>query len=73
QLSHDGGKRWTEVSRNVRGVPDGTYVSRVIASAAAPGRAYATFDAHRDGDFRPYVFRTEDFGKTWTPAMAGLP
>jgi len=48
-------------------------VSRVIASARAPGAAYAAFDAHRDGDFRPFVFRTEDFGATWMPLHADLP
>jgi photosystem II stability/assembly factor-like uncharacterized protein len=73
QVSRDGGLTWTEVSRNVAGVPDGTYVSRVIGSAKGPGVAYATFDAHRDGDFRPYVFRTENFGATWTPLATGLP
>ncbi|MDP2959771.1 MAG: hypothetical protein Q8N53_25430 [Longimicrobiales bacterium] len=73
QVSRDGGKTWTEVSRNVRGVRDGTYVSRVDASSRGLGVAYAAFDAHRDGDFRPYVFRTEDFGATWTPLHAGLP
>ena len=73
QVTRDGGKTWTEVSRNVRGVRDGTYVSRVEASARGAGAAYATFDAHRDGDFRPYVFRTDDFGATWTPLHAGLP
>ncbi len=73
QVSRDGGKTWTEVSRNVRGVRDGTYVSRVEASTRGLGVAYAAFDAHRDGDFRPYVFRTEDFGATWTPVHAGLP
>ncbi|MBI4539124.1 MAG: hypothetical protein HY704_06390 [Gemmatimonadetes bacterium] len=73
QVSRDGGRSWTEVSRNVRGVQGGTYVSRVIASAAGPGVAYASFDAHRDGDFAPYVFRTRDFGRTWQPLMNGLP
>ncbi len=73
QVSRDGGRSWSEVSRNVRRVADGTYVSRVIASARAPGAAYAAFDAHRDGDFRPFVFRTEDFGATWMPLHAGLP
>ncbi|HUG40790.1 MAG TPA: hypothetical protein VMM12_09905 [Longimicrobiales bacterium] len=72
QLSRDGGASWTNVAANVRGVPDGTYVSRVLASRGAPGAAYATFDAHRDGDFRPYAFRTPDFGRTWTPIVAGL-
>ncbi len=73
QVSRDGGATWTEVSRNVSGVPDGTYVSRITASFASTGRAYATFDAHRDGDFRPYVFRTDDFGASWTPLHATLP
>ncbi|NIP77942.1 MAG: hypothetical protein GWM90_01560, partial [Gemmatimonadetes bacterium] len=72
QLSRDGGRTWTNVAGNVEGVPDGTYVSRVIASRSAPGVAYATFDAHRDGDFRPYVFRTTDFGATWAPRANGI-
>jgi photosystem II stability/assembly factor-like uncharacterized protein len=73
QLSRDGGANWTEVSGNVRGVPTGTYVSRITPSGAVAGRAYAAFDAHRDGDFSPYLFKTEDFGASWTPLTAGLP
>lgn len=73
QVSRDHGATWTEVSGNVPGIADGTYVSRVTASARGAGVAYAAFDAHRDGDFRPYLFRTEDFGATWTPLHAGLP
>lgn len=72
QVSRDGGASWTNVAANISEVPDGTYVSRVLASRAAAGTAYATFDAHRDGDFRPYVFRTADFGRTWAPIVAGL-
>lgn len=73
QVSRDGGYTWTEVSRNVEGVADGTYVSRVIASASGRGVAYVTFDAHRDGDFAPYVFKTEDYGDSWTALRNGLP
>ncbi len=73
QLSRDGGATWTEVSGNVPGLPAGTYVSRITPSAAAAGKAYGAFDAHRDGDFSPYLFRTDDFGATWTPIMNGLP
>ncbi len=73
QVTHDGGQSWTEVSSNVPDLRAGTYVSRVLASATEPGAAYATFDAHRDGDFSPYVYRTRDFGTTWTPLTNGLP
>ena len=73
QVSRDGGRSWTEVSRNVRGIRDGAYVSRVIGSVTGAGVAYATFDDHRVGDFAPYVFRTRDFGQSWQPLMNGLP
>ncbi len=73
QVSRDGGKTWTEVSRNIKQLPDGSYVSRVIASRKGAGTAYAAFDAHRDGDFAPYVFKTADFGQNWTGLTNGLP
>jgi hypothetical protein len=73
QVSRDGGKTWANVSSNVPGVPNGTFVSRVAASSAARGTAYVAFDGHRDGDFTPYVFRTRDFGTTWTAVAHGLP
>ncbi len=73
QVSQDGGKSWTEVSKNINGVNDGTYVSRVIASLQSPGMAYVTLDAHRDGDWRPYVFKTSNFGQSWTKLTNGLP
>ena len=73
QVSTDGGRAWNEVSGGAPGLPAGTYVSRVLASAEGRGTAYVTFDAHRDGDFRPYVYRAEDFGTAWTPLHDGLP
>ena len=73
QVSRDGSRTWSERSSNVPGVRDGTYVSRIVASRSGPGVAYAAFDAHRDGDFEPYLFRTTDFGETWTSLTAGLP
>ena len=73
QVSQDGGRTWTEVSRNVHGLPDGTFVSRIVASNAGVGVAYATFDGHRSGDFKPYVYRTRDFGRSWEPLINGLP
>ena len=73
QISRDGGGSWRNVSERIPGVPRGTYVSRVIASVTGPGVAYVTFDAHRDGDFTPYILRTGDFGETWTGLTDGLP
>lgn len=72
QLSRDGGDTWTEVSGNVP-VADGTYVSRITASAFDRATAYAAFDGHRDGDFRPWLFKTTDFGRTWEPLHGTLP
>ena len=55
------------------GVRDGTYVSRIIASRSGSAVAYVAFDAHRDGDFEPYIYRTTNFGESWTSLTAGLP
>src|SRR3989304_365825 len=46
QVSRDGGRTWSEVSGNIRGTPNGAFVSRVIASRSGPGAAYVTFGAH---------------------------
>jgi photosystem II stability/assembly factor-like uncharacterized protein len=73
QLSRDGGATWTEVGRNIRGIADGSFVDRIVASSAGPGAAYVAFDRHRAGDFAPYIFRTADFGRSWTRVTTGLP
>lgn len=72
-LTRDGGINWTEVTDNFQRVPANTWVSRVRPSAFELGRAYVTFDGHRDGDLTTYVFRTDDFGETWKRLGAGLP
>jgi len=73
QVSRDGGDSWSEVGSNIASVNDTTYVSRVIASAAGEGVAYVTLDGHRRGDFAPHVFKTTDFGASWTRITDGLP
>jgi len=73
QITRDGGKSWKNVVEKVPGVPKGTYVSRVIASAHAEGAAYVTFDGHRMDDFGIYVFTTTDFGETWKAIRNGIP
>ena len=66
QLTRDGGKSWTNVVANVPGLPAASWVSWVEASRFAPATAYAAFDRHTFGDMTPWVFRTTDFGKSWT-------
>jgi photosystem II stability/assembly factor-like uncharacterized protein len=73
QLSIDGGTNWTELSGAIAGVKNGTFVGDIVASSASRGTAFVSFDAHRDGDFAPYLFRTTDFGRTWTAVVNGLP
>lgn len=73
QLTRDGGRTWTNVRPNLKGVPERTWVSRVEPSHFDPATAYVAFDGHRRNDFRPYLFRTTDYGRTWTGLAAGLP
>ncbi len=72
-LTRDGGVHWTELTDRFPGVPANTWVSRVRPSGFEEGRAYVTFDGHRFGDITTYVFRTDDFGETFTRLSDGLP
>ncbi len=65
-LTRDSGKHWTNVVKNVKGLPPYSWVSWVEASRYEAGTAYAAFDRHTFGDMNPWVYRTTDFGKTWT-------
>ena len=74
-LSRNHGGEWKDLTKAMAaaGAPEDHYVTRVFASAHKPGRAYVTKAGwHRD-DYRPFVFRTEDFGETWTAVTGNLP
>jgi photosystem II stability/assembly factor-like uncharacterized protein len=71
--TRDDGKTWTNLTQNIPDLPANTWCSRVTASKHVEGRVYATFDGHRENDFRPYVFTSEDFGATWTKLHDSLP
>jgi photosystem II stability/assembly factor-like uncharacterized protein len=71
-ITQDDGGNWTKVNDNMTGAPKGYWVSRVIASPHAEGTAFVTFTGFREDDWNPYVFKTTDFGKTWTK-IEGLP
>lgn len=64
------GLEWQEITR---GLPRKKHVSRVVASAFDPGTVYLVLNGRRDDDFRPYIYRSTDFGKTWTDISANIP
>ncbi len=72
QVTEDGGESWRRIE-TFPTVPDMTYVSRLEASLHHPDVVYAAFDAHKDGDFEPYVLRSDDRGATWRSITGDLP
>jgi photosystem II stability/assembly factor-like uncharacterized protein len=72
QVTEDGGGHWRKIEK-VEGVPEMTYVSALAASQHDANVVYAAFDNHKVGDFKPYVLRSGDRGKTWTSIAGDLP
>ncbi len=72
QVTKDGGKSWTNVRDRIPGHP-GYWVSRVEASHLSASTAYATMTGLRNDDFRPFIWRTTDFGQSWTSIAGNLP
>ncbi len=70
QLTKDGGATWNNVAGNITGLPKDNWVSWVEASRFDAATAYATIDRHSFGDMGTYLYRTADYGKTWTPLVS---
>jgi photosystem II stability/assembly factor-like uncharacterized protein len=70
QLTRDGGKTWSNVVGNVPKLAKNSWVSWVEASVHDPATAYATFDRHTFGDMTPYIYKTTDYGKTWSAIVS---
>ncbi len=71
-VTEDGGRNWRRIAL-FPGVPDMTYVSCLTASAHEVDTVFATFDNHKNGDFKPYVLRSTDRGDTWVSIAGDLP
>jgi photosystem II stability/assembly factor-like uncharacterized protein len=70
-VTRDGGQNWTNVS--VKGAPEWARVYQIGVSPFDAGTAYLAYDAHELDNRRPYVYKTTDYGKTWTSIAGGLP
>ncbi len=75
QVSQDGGQTFTEVGKNLPGLPAGHqhWMARIDASHFDAGTAYVAVDGHRSDDLKPYVYVTRDYGKTWQSLVNNLP
>ncbi len=72
QVTEDGGKTWRKIEK-FPGVPEGTYVNEVLASQHDKNTMYAAFNDHKNGDFKPYLLKSTDAGKTWVSISSNLP
>ncbi|MBP7821286.1 MAG: hypothetical protein KA010_00090 [Saprospiraceae bacterium] len=65
QLTTDAGLTWTNVVANINTLPQHTWCSSIQASNFDKKTVYASFDGHKQGDMKPYLFKSEDYGKNW--------
>jgi photosystem II stability/assembly factor-like uncharacterized protein len=73
QLTRDGGRTWTNVTANIPQLPAWGTVTSIVASDYDAGTAYITVDFHQENNRDPFVYKTADFGKTWTAINNGVP
>jgi len=72
-VTMNGGDDWENVVNSIPDLPSYTPVSHVEPSISSAGMAYAAFDRHMLNDFRPFVYRTSDFGRTWVDVTGNIP
>ena len=73
QLTSDGGKNWTNLTENISGLPKWGTIANIEPSKFDAGTAYISVDLHQMADFRPYIYKTTDFGETWKNISSGIP
>lgn len=72
QVTEDGGKKWIKIE-TFPGVPEMTYVNEVLASQHDRDTVYAAFNNHKRGDFKPYILKSTDRGRSWKSISSNLP
>ncbi|HLQ45473.1 MAG TPA: hypothetical protein VK137_12130, partial [Planctomycetaceae bacterium] len=73
QITRDGGKNWTNVTKNIPNMLSWGTVSNIEASRYNPGMAYITVDGHQVNNRDPFVYKTTDYGRTWKAITNGVP
>jgi hypothetical protein len=73
QVTRDGGRNWTNVTKNIPNLPPFGTVSNIEPSRFEPGAAYITVDFHQVNNRDPFIYKTRDFGKTWKAITNGIP
>lgn len=72
QVTEDGGESWTRLD-NFPGIPKNTYVNQVMASPYEENTVYAVFNNHKNGDFKPYILKSTNKGRSWVSISENLP
>jgi photosystem II stability/assembly factor-like uncharacterized protein len=70
-FTQNGGTTWTDVSKNIKGLPEGCWIPQIKASNKNKGEALLVANDYRRFNYTPYVFRTKDYGKTWIRIVDG--
>lgn len=73
QITRDGGKNWTNVTKNIPNMLAWGTVSNIEASRYSAGTAYLTVDGHQVNNRDPFIYKTTDFGQTWKAITSGIP
>jgi photosystem II stability/assembly factor-like uncharacterized protein len=71
-ISQDGGTTWTNVTKSLLDLPAQGAIRNIEASKYAEGKAYLVVDFHEQGNFQPYAYKTENYGKTWKKIVKGI-
>ena len=69
--TQNGGQNWTEVTKNIKGLPKGSWIPQIKASKSVKGEALLVANDYRRFNFTPYVYRTKNYGKTWDRIVDG--
>ena len=69
--TQNGGANWTDVTKNIKGLPAGSWIPQIKASKKNKGEALLIANDYRRFNYEPYAYRTKDYGKTWTRIVDG--